>query len=143
MAFPRLNAMSFWLLIFGGILLHFSALAGAAPSAGRFSYAPLSETPFSSSTVVGKFLLTDGSALFLAIKEWLTPDGESYWHKGIKPEIEVALPPEARLMRLSAEASLTPTELNSCGDVQLLRALDVLTDPSSGSTPVRSGPSHG
>ena len=48
MAFPRLNAMSFWLLLFGGILLHFSFLAGGAPNAGWFSYAPLSETPYSS-----------------------------------------------------------------------------------------------
>jgi len=48
MAFPRLNAMSFWLLPFGGILLHFSLLAGGAPAAGWFSAAPLSETPFNS-----------------------------------------------------------------------------------------------
>jgi cytochrome c oxidase subunit I len=48
MAFPRLNAMSYWLLLFGGLLLHFSWLAGGAPAAGWFSYAPLSEAPFSS-----------------------------------------------------------------------------------------------
>jgi cytochrome c oxidase subunit 1/cytochrome c oxidase subunit I+III len=48
MAFPRLNAMSYWLLLFGGLLLYFSWLAGGAPAAGWFSYAPLSETPFSS-----------------------------------------------------------------------------------------------
>jgi len=48
MAFPRLNAMSYWLLLFGGLLLHFSWLAGGAPAAGWFSYAPLSEGPFSS-----------------------------------------------------------------------------------------------
>jgi cytochrome c oxidase subunit I len=48
MAFPRLNAMSYWLFPFGGLLLHFSFLTGGAPSAGWFSYAPLSETPFSS-----------------------------------------------------------------------------------------------
>ncbi len=28
MAFPRLNALGFWLVPFGGILLHFSVLAG-------------------------------------------------------------------------------------------------------------------
>ncbi|HTQ44090.1 MAG TPA: cytochrome c oxidase subunit I [Polyangiaceae bacterium] len=48
MAFPRLNAMSYWLLPFGGLLLHFSLVAGGAPSAGWFAYAPLTETPFSS-----------------------------------------------------------------------------------------------
>ena len=49
MAFPRLNAMSYWLFPFGGFLLHFSVLAGGAPSGGWFAYAPLTETPFSSS----------------------------------------------------------------------------------------------
>jgi cytochrome c oxidase subunit 1/cytochrome c oxidase subunit I+III len=48
MAFPRLNAMSYWLFPFGGLLLHFSFLTGGAPAGGWFSYAPLSETPFSS-----------------------------------------------------------------------------------------------
>ena len=49
MAFPRLNAFGFWCVPFGGILLHFSVLAGGAPAVGWFSYAPLSETPYSSS----------------------------------------------------------------------------------------------
>jgi cytochrome c oxidase subunit I len=48
MAFPRLNAMSYWLFPCGAFLLHFSVMAGGAPSAGWFGYAPLSETPFSS-----------------------------------------------------------------------------------------------
>src|SRR5712692_4934437 len=48
MAFPRLNAFGFWLVPFGGILLHFSVLAGGAPAVGWFSYTPLSETPYSS-----------------------------------------------------------------------------------------------
>jgi len=48
MAFPRLNAFSFWLTAFGGILLYFSFLvpmglygAGSAPDVGWFAYAPL------------------------------------------------------------------------------------------------------
>ena len=48
MAFPRLNAFGFWLVPLGGILLHFSVLAGGAPAVGWFAYAPLSETPYSS-----------------------------------------------------------------------------------------------
>jgi cytochrome c oxidase subunit I len=57
MAFPRLNAMSYWFLIFGGLLLHFSILAGGAPAAGWFSYAPLSETPYSSSPGVDYWIM--------------------------------------------------------------------------------------
>jgi cytochrome c oxidase subunit 1/cytochrome c oxidase subunit I+III len=49
MAFPRLNAFGYWCQPFGGIVLHFSILAGGAPAVGWFSYAPLSETPYSSS----------------------------------------------------------------------------------------------
>ncbi len=46
MAFPRLNAFSYWLLLFGGILLYWGFLNGTPPDTGWFSYAPLSERPF-------------------------------------------------------------------------------------------------
>ena len=48
MAFPRLNALSFWLFPLGGFLLHFAMLAGGTASAGWFSYAPLAERSYSS-----------------------------------------------------------------------------------------------
>jgi len=54
MAFPRLNAWSFWLTAFGGLLLYFSFIggnglygAGNAPDVGWFAYAPLTATAFS------------------------------------------------------------------------------------------------
>src|SRR5437016_5268665 len=53
LAFPRLNAFGFWILLFGGALLYFSFLggdglygAGSAPAVGWFAYAPLSERAF-------------------------------------------------------------------------------------------------
>ena len=49
MAFPRLNAFSFWATFFGGCLLYFSFLAGGAPDAGWFNYAPLNQYNYSSS----------------------------------------------------------------------------------------------
>ncbi len=57
MAFPRLNAFGFWIFVFGGLLLYFSFLAGGAPAAGWFSYAPLSELPYSSSAGVDYWAL--------------------------------------------------------------------------------------
>ena len=48
MAFPRLNALSYWLLLFGGVFLYTSIFFGNAPDMGWFSYAPLSEKPYSS-----------------------------------------------------------------------------------------------
>src|ERR1700693_4491191 len=54
MAFPRLNAFSFWLTALGGLLLYFSFLggsglygAGNAPDVGWWAYAPLTSRAFS------------------------------------------------------------------------------------------------
>ncbi len=47
MAFPRLNALSYWLFLFGGLVLYWGFLNGTPPDTGWFSYAPLSEKPFS------------------------------------------------------------------------------------------------
>jgi cytochrome c oxidase subunit I len=54
MAFPRLNAFSFWLTFFSGFLLFFSFVAGpglygagSAPDAGWFAIAPLTSPAFS------------------------------------------------------------------------------------------------
>jgi cytochrome c oxidase subunit I len=48
MAFPRLNALSFWLLLFGGIVFYMT-LFFHPPSAGWWSYPPLSESLYSPS----------------------------------------------------------------------------------------------
>jgi cytochrome c oxidase subunit I len=54
MAFPRLNAFSFWMTAFGGLLLYFSFVggnglygAGTAPDVGWWAYAPLTARAFS------------------------------------------------------------------------------------------------
>ena len=39
-AFPRLNALSFWVFLFGGIFLNTSWILGGAPDGGWFAYAP-------------------------------------------------------------------------------------------------------
>jgi cytochrome c oxidase subunit I len=46
-AFPRLNALGLWLTVFGGLLLHFSFLAGNAPDAGWFAHPPVSLREYS------------------------------------------------------------------------------------------------
>ena len=46
-AFPRLNAFSFWIFLLGGLFMNSSFLFGAAPHAGWFGYATLTEKPFS------------------------------------------------------------------------------------------------
>src|SRR6201994_2676150 len=54
MAFPRLNAFSFWMSALGGLFLYFSFFggnglygAGSAPDVGWFAYAPLTAKTFS------------------------------------------------------------------------------------------------
>ncbi len=49
-AFPRLNAFSYWLFLFGALFLHASFLFGGAPNAGWFAYANLTERYFSPGT---------------------------------------------------------------------------------------------
>lgn len=46
-AFPKLNALSFWVFIFAGLFMYSSFLSGGAPNDGWFSYAPLTERAFS------------------------------------------------------------------------------------------------
>lgn len=42
MAFPRLNAFSYWSFLFSGLFIYASFLAGAVPNAGWFNYPPYS-----------------------------------------------------------------------------------------------------
>src|ERR1700726_2361819 len=53
MAFPRLNAFSFWMTAFGGLLLYYSFIGGSglygmgsAPDVGWWAYAPLTLRAF-------------------------------------------------------------------------------------------------
>ncbi|HKO26349.1 MAG TPA: cbb3-type cytochrome c oxidase subunit I, partial [Solirubrobacteraceae bacterium] len=47
MAFPRLNALSYWLFLASGIFIYFGLALGQAPDAGWFSYVPLSSRHYS------------------------------------------------------------------------------------------------
>src|SRR5215208_2467931 len=46
-AFPRLNAFSYWVFILGGIFITLPILFGAAPNGGWFGYAPLTTRAYS------------------------------------------------------------------------------------------------
>jgi cytochrome c oxidase subunit I len=46
-AFPRLNALSFWIFLFGGLYMNASWFIGAAPHASWVGYAPLTSTQYS------------------------------------------------------------------------------------------------
>jgi cytochrome c oxidase subunit 1 len=46
MAFPRLNALSLWMLFFGGLVMYSSFLFGAVPNGGWTSYPPLTTAQY-------------------------------------------------------------------------------------------------
>jgi cytochrome c oxidase subunit I+III len=47
MAFPRLNAFSYWVFLFSGLFMYSSFLVGKAPNGGWFAYTPLTDATYS------------------------------------------------------------------------------------------------
>jgi len=89
------------------------------------------ETTFGTGTVLNEFNLADGSAVLLATQEWLTPTGSSYWHKGIAPDVQVTLPANTIPLVPDQIETMTASQLKSSQDLQLLKAIDLLTQPSA------------
>ncbi len=83
-------------------------------------------TTFGTGTVLEQFNLSDGSALLVAIQEWLTPNGRVIWHQGIKPNVEVKLDPNATPLTPESEKGLTPAQFQSSQDTQLQKAVQLL-----------------
>jgi cytochrome c oxidase subunit I len=47
MAYPRVNALSYWTFLMSGLFLYSSVLVGHAPDAGWFAYAPMTDPAYS------------------------------------------------------------------------------------------------
>ena len=47
MAFPRLNALSYWVFLLAGLFMYASFVVGRAPDGGWFSYTPLTSSEYS------------------------------------------------------------------------------------------------
>jgi len=101
-------------------------VAGALRDGNRAQL--VGEASFGTGTVLQQFRLSDGSALLLAVEEWLTPKGESFWHKGIEPEQVVTLPPEITPLLPAGEKEMTAAQLQASPDLQLLKAISVLEE---------------
>jgi len=111
-------------LVNGGTASGAEIVAGALRDAHRASL--VGETTFGTGTVLSEFKLSDGSALLLAIEEWLTPSGDVIWHKGIRPNVVIALAPGASPLFPESEHAMTAEQLQDSGDPQLLKALELL-----------------
>jgi carboxyl-terminal processing protease len=108
-------------------------VAGALQDAHRAVL--VGETTFGTGTVLKPFPLSDGSALMLAIEEWLTPNGRVIWHQGIAPDVVVALTPPATLLFPDTERTLTAAQLQASDDAQLLHAVHLVTQATKVPTP--------
>jgi carboxyl-terminal processing protease len=98
--------------------------AGAIQDHGRGKL--VGTRTFGTGTVLQPFGLSDGSAILLAVTEWLTPNGRQIWHKGIAPDVEVAVPEGALILLPETEGDLNAATLAKSEDKQLLRALGLL-----------------
>jgi carboxyl-terminal processing protease len=115
-------------LVNGGTASGAEIMAGALQDAQRARL--VGEATFGTGTVLSEFKLSDGSALLLAIEEWLTPAGHVIWHKGIPPDVVVALPAGMSPVFPEDERTMNTEQILHSGDAQLLRALELLRSPA-------------
>jgi carboxyl-terminal processing protease len=100
--------------------------AGALQDYGRGQL--VGTRTFGTGTVLEPFPLSDGSAVLLAVAEWLTPKGRQIWHHGIEPDVEVPLPSGASILMPESEDDLTAAGLAKSSDKQLLKAFELLKE---------------
>ena len=99
-------------------------VSGALQDAGRAKI--VGETTFGTGTVLGEFVLSDGSALRIGTVEWLTPEGRRIWHEGIAPDEPVAMPEGVTPLTPDDVAKLAPAGVASMKDAQLKKALEIV-----------------
>ena len=112
-------------LINGGTASAAEIVAGALQAHGRAKL--VGTKSFGTGTVLQEFPLSDGSALLLAVEEWLTPKGETIWHKGINPDLVVQLPAGVAPLFPIQQPHPTLQQIRESQDKQLLDAIGLLT----------------
>jgi len=80
-------------------------------------------------TVISPRELDDGSAVYIGVAEWLTPNSRPLRHEGVAPDIKVTLEGDAQALTPSTARELSEEEILSTEDAQLKRALEVLGVP--------------
>ncbi len=83
------------------------------------------EQTFGTGTILNTLRLSDGSALRLGIREWLTPKGERVFRVGITPDDEVSLPLGAARLGPGDLLGLTAVDFEDSDDVPLRHAVRV------------------
>jgi carboxyl-terminal processing protease len=112
-------------LVNGGTASAAEIVAGALQAHGRARL--VGTQTFGTGTVLQEFPLSDGSALLLAVEEWLTPKGETIWHKGISPNLTVRLPSGVAPLFPTEQPRTTLQQIRQSRDSQLLEAVALLS----------------
>lgn len=112
------------LLINDGTASSAEILAGALQDYQRGKL--IGERTVGTGTVLREFKLSDGSAVLLAVDQWLTPKERQIWHKGITPDIKVEMPTGASILLPESGTKLSAKTLSDSKDAQLLKAIEVL-----------------
>jgi len=112
-------------LVDGGSSSSAEIVAGALRDNGRAEV--IGETTFGTGTVLDEYLLSDGSAMLLAVAEWLTPNRDSIRGSGIEPDIEVELEEDQEPRTPDETKDLTREEIFA-EDAQLERAFEILRE---------------
>jgi len=101
-------------------------LAAALRDNGRARL--VGEQTYGTGTVLNTFTLSDGSALRLAVLDWLTPAGDHVFTVGLTPDEVVVLPAGAYALDPGDLVGMTTSDLERSEDVQLRHAVRML-DP--------------
>ena len=109
------------LLVDAGTASAAEIVAGALQDSHRAKVVGL--TTVGTGTVLQPFFLSDGSVVLLGTSDWLTPSGHRIFGVGITPDQTVALPSGAAPIDPTDLGAMTPTQLQSSGDAELLAAL--------------------
>jgi carboxyl-terminal processing protease len=96
-------------------------VAGALQDSGRAKI--LGVATFGTGTVLQKFTLSDGSAIYLGVEYWLTPSGHKIFGVGITPDEKVAMPANAFPTDPADLAAMSTTQFNALTDAELLAAV--------------------
>ncbi len=107
-------------------------VSGALQDAGRAQIVGV--TTYGTGTVLGEYVLSDGSALRIGTVEWLTPKGRQIWHNGITPDVVVERASDVQPLLPDAVRDLTAAEVKTIADPQLAKAIE-LSRTRLGETP--------
>ncbi len=98
-------------------------VSGALQDAGRAQIVGV--TTYGTGTVLGEYVLSDGSALRIGTVEWLTPKGRQIWHNGITPDVIVERASDVQPLLPDDVRNLTAAEIKTITDPQLAKAIEL------------------